>query len=715
MTLYPFNSPIAKKLVWWFVVISTSVALFSTGVQLYLDYRVEVNRIHSYLASLDETYLPSIAKNTWLMDDNQINTLLEGITNRDDIVYASISIDDSVRWSSGLRTDIDRIQVELPIHYLSRNTREHIGTLTVRADLEDVYEQLTRRGLVVLISNFIKTFIVAAMALVVVQYLITRHLQAMATHVSRISFNPPSSQLQLDRTGKDPPDELDAVTDALSLMQARAQTAYQDLSRSEKQLRLFLDSTAEGVFGVDANGIILYANTKCYQLLKLSNRHDLIGKQYTDLFVWRSPHIDHHSLLDTIREGNSLISEDSFITCTDQSEFNAAIRAYPTFTQKTFSGAIVFFTDTSEQRKTMHLMELLKEALDTSPLSILITDDTRSIVYVNPEFEQITGYRLEEIEGTSIDRYSAEEPLNQIYLTTTKNALRGVPWEGKVRFTAKNGSSRVADVVTSPVVNERGQVTNLVALSRDVTYEEELHNHLITYQKQEALGRLSASIAHEFGNPLFGVRALLKDFCDRSLPTSEDRQLIEIGIKECERMQQLINDINNFYGAEKTVTKQCDITEIIDKILYFQQKNLLDNNIVLTVQHASSLPKINAKEDQLGQAVLNLVLNGVDAMKPGGGELSIVTSLEQGFISIGVSDTGIGVKASLLDQIFEPFFSTKHEVEGTGLGLSVAYGIVTNHGGKLVCDSTEGQGSTFTILLPVAEGEGIEHPPSAHG
>ena len=708
MTFYPFNSPIAKKLVWWFVVISTSVALFSTGFQLYLDYRIEVNRIHSYLASLEETYLPSIAKNTWLMDDNQINTLLEGITNRDDIVHASINIDDRVRWSSGVKTDIDRIQVNIPINYLNRDTLEHIGTLTVSADLQDVFQQLTRRALVVLISNFIKTFIVAAMALAVVQYLITRHLQAMATHVSRISFNPPSSQLQLERNRKESPDELDAVTDALSLMQARAQTAYQDLSRSERQLRLFLDSTAEGVFGVDANGIILYANTKCYQLLKLTNRHDLVGKHYADLFVCRTPHRDHHILLDSIREGDSLISEDSYITCTDQSVFSAAIRAYPTFTENTFSGAIIFFTDTSEQRKTRHLMELLKEALDTSPLSILITDDRRSIVYVNPGFEKITGYRLEEIEGTSLDSFSAEEPLSQIYLTTTKNALPGVPWEGKVRFTARSGSSRIADVVTSPVVNERGQVTNLVAVSRDVTYEEELQNHLITYQKQEALGRLSASIAHEFGNPLFGVRALLKDFYDRSLPTPEDHELIEIGIKECERMQQLINDINNFYGAEKTVIKQCDIAEIVNKILYFQQKNLLDNNIVLTVQHASSLPTINAKEDQLGQALLNLVLNGVDAMKPGGGELSIVTSLEQGFISIGVSDTGTGIKASLLDHIFEPFFSTKPEVEGTGLGLSVAYGIVTNHGGKLVCDSSEGQGSTFTILLPLAEGKDIE-------
>jgi hypothetical protein len=176
MTFNPLQSPIAKKLVWWFVAMSTFVALFSTTLQLYLDYRHDIKGIESYLSELDQTYLPSIAKNTWIMDDNQVMTLLEGITNRDDIIFASVSIDGQEQWSSGRRTGTDRFQTQLPILYSHRDRIEQIGSLTVIANLEGVYQRLARRIVIVLLANSIKTFIVAALALFVVQHFITRHL-----------------------------------------------------------------------------------------------------------------------------------------------------------------------------------------------------------------------------------------------------------------------------------------------------------------------------------------------------------------------------------------------------------------------------------------------------------------------------------------------------------------------------------------------------------
>jgi PAS domain-containing protein len=283
--MYPLNSPVAKKLVWWFIAISTIVALFSTGLQLYLDYRSEVDSIESYLSSLDETYLPSIAENTWIMDDNQVNTLLKGITNRDDIIYAAVSIDNTVQWSSGHKTDVHRFQAQLPIQYRNRNRLEHIGTLTVIANLEKVYQQLTRRALIVLFSNAVKTFIVAALALAAVQYLITRHLQAMSAHVSRMTVDEQHPQLRLDRKKDRQPDELDAVAQALSSMQERGYSAYREVLRGEQQLRLFLNSTEEGVFGIDSDGIVLFANTKCIQLLQLAVEEDIVGKNIPTSFI----------------------------------------------------------------------------------------------------------------------------------------------------------------------------------------------------------------------------------------------------------------------------------------------------------------------------------------------------------------------------------------------------------------------------------------------
>lgn len=705
MTMYPLNSPVAKKLVWWFIAISTIVALFSTGLQLYLDYRSEVGSIESYLSSLDETYLPSIAENTWIMDDNQVNTLLKGITNRDDIIYAAVSIDDAVQWSSGHKTDVDRFKAQLPIQYLNRNRLEHIGTLTVVANLEKVYQQLTRRALIVLFSNAVKTFIVAALALAAVQYLITRHLQAMSAHVSRMTVDKQHPPLRLDRKEDRQPDELDAVAHALSSMQERGYSAYREVLGGEQQLRLFLNSTEEGVFGIDSDGIVLFANTKCVQLLQLTAEEDIVGKKYSDLFHCRGlkkqAQIEDTGLLDTVMEGRTFFCKDSHISCSSDNGFYAEVRAYPTFSERRCSGGVVFFCDTSGQRELRHQMELLKEALDNSPISVVITDKDLNFVYVNPGFETLTGYSLDEITGKKIDYLSDDGTLKQAYQAATKQTLRGSAWQGRVRFRNKAGENRVVDVATSPISNELGQITNLVAVSRDVTYEEELISHLVTTQKQNALGRLSSSIAHEFGNPLLGIRALLKDFRDRSVLSSEDNTLLNIAISECGRMQDLIGDIQNLYGAQNTARTFCDIKDIISKVLFFQQKTFLDNNIVPTVIHNNELPVILGKEDQLAQVILNLILNGIEAMKPKGGTLIISSGCDRDFLNLDITDTGSGINGSVMDRIFEPFFTTKPEVEGTGLGLSVSYGIIAAHGGTITCQSTEGSGSTFTIHLPV--------------
>ena len=166
-------------------------------------------------------------------------------------------------------------------------------------------------------------------------------------------------------------------------------------------------------------------------------------------------------------------------------------------------------------------------------------------------------------------------------------------------------------------------------------------------------------------------------------------------------MQDLIGDIQNFYGDQTSEGTVCNLQDMINKILLFHQKAFLDNNIIVTVTHNNQPPAIWGKEDQLAQVILNLILNGMEAMQPEGGSLSISSACDQEFLYLDITDTGSGINSSAMDRIFEPFFTTKQEVEGTGLGLAVSYGIIAAHGGKITCQSTEGSGSTFTIHLPV--------------
>ena len=701
-----FSSPIARKLVWSFILLSTIVALFSTIVQTYIDYRHEINNIKSYLSSLEKTYLPSIAKNTWLMDDAQIITLLEGITNRNDIVYAAIAVDNNVRWSSGHKTNIDKLQTNLPILYTFHDKVKTIGTLTVIADLKQIYNKLLRHIAILLLTNTVKTFVVGGLALLLVQQLITRHLQTMASHVAKISFDKPQPPLKLQRKPSKKPDELDAVADALSSMQKRGYESYNALAKGEQRLRLFLDSTEEGVFGVDKNGSILFANAKCLEIIGQSTDRTIIGKPMSDVFSFRrisKTNAKGHNfpLHKAILSCQTFSCEDSYLNCAGKSCFFSALRAYPTYSNGTCSGAVVFFHDTSDERAMQYQMKLLQEAMNNSPVAILIADRDFTIEYVNPGFEKGSGYSRSEVVGKNIKSLSKENQFLKGITQASVNINQGKTWQGEICYTNRNNQQRTVSVIASPLFSPDGEVSNLVAVSRDITNEIELQEQLIITQRLEAMSRLSASIAHEFGNPLIGIRSLLKDFQERLILSRDDETLLDIAESECGRMQALIGDFQDFYGADKKARAFCDIGDAIDKIMILHQKIFIDQSIKTVINHTKELPKLFCRKDQITQVILNLIINAVDAMTPDGGTLTITTSLKTDKISIAIEDTGCGISREDQEHIFEPFFSTKPEVEGTGLGLSVSFGIVSTHGGNITCSSRRGVGSTFTILLPV--------------
>ena len=709
MVFYPLNSPIAKKLVWWFIAISTLVAVFSTLVQLYLDYRHQVGNIKSYLERLEETYLPSIAQNTWLMDDNQISTLLEGITNRDDISYAAVSIDGKERWTSGRKTDLDQYKAQLPIFYSHKEKEELIGTLMVIANLEGVYFLIARRAVIVLLANSIKTFIVAGLALAIVQYFVTRHLQSMAAHASKINFQDSHPPLVLSRKKSSVKDELDALSTAISSMQKRGYISYQAVHKTEQQLRLFLNSTEEGIIGVDHKGMVLFANNVCLGLLRETSEQAIAGQVISE--VLKSSCLDGYhgrdrdtTLLDFVRDGKIFRCDDSFITRHDQSGFYASLRAYPTFSNGDNSGSVIFFSDTTSQRESIHQRRLLEEALNHAPIAVIITDRFLNIVYVNPEFQRSTGLSSDQVVGRKVDSISSSSAFLQVCEDAKEQIFKGSPWQSRFNYELTPGKSSVIDVITSPIYNDSGEITNFVAISHDVSFEVELQRQLTNAHKHKALGRLSSSIAHEFGNPLLGIKSLIKDIYDKNRLDPDDPPLLKIALDECSRMQELINDIYNFYGVEESVPMPCDLKVLIEKILHFHQKTFIDHNISAVFNHSATLPPVRGKESQLAQVVFNLIINAVEAMSEFGGTLTLELTPLHNEIILTVRDTGPGMDETTLERVFEPFFSTKPEVEGIGLGLPVSYGIITAHGGNITCSSIPEEGSTFKITLPIWEG-----------
>jgi signal transduction histidine kinase len=203
------------------------------------------------------------------------------------------------------------------------------------------------------------------------------------------------------------------------------------------------------------------------------------------------------------------------------------------------------------------------------------------------------------------------------------------------------GSHAAISLKNSNLYNELEAMVE--RLHQEIGKHKATQLQLLQSEKQAALGRLSASIAHEFGNPLIGIQYLFKDIIDRFELSEDDRKLIEIGLKESRRMKSMIQDmqqLNRPSSGKKTVF---DPHKTLDNILLFQKKNLTGNNIGVIRKYGKNVGKINAVEDQITQVLVNITLNAVDAMKENGGTLTILTGEDDGSLNIVIMDTGKGI------------------------------------------------------------------------
>ena len=221
-------------------------------------------------------------------------------------------------------------------------------------------------------------------------------------------------------------------------------------------------------------------------------------------------------------------------------------------------------------------------------------------------------------------------------------------------------------------------------------------------EKLSAIGKLSASIAHEINNPLQGIMTILQGFRNRLGLEDEDKVLLELALSESYRMKSLIRSLQNFNRPSQGKRVLMDVHASIDSVLLLCKNRLKQKKISTVLRYAENLPQILAVPDQIKQVIINLLNNAADAL-PNGGIITITTWQEEQRVAVAIKDTGIGIEPDKLHHIFEPFYTTKPGVKGTGLGLSVSHGIVQNHQGEIRVQSRPQEGAIFTVLLPVAE------------
>jgi signal transduction histidine kinase len=232
---------------------------------------------------------------------------------------------------------------------------------------------------------------------------------------------------------------------------------------------------------------------------------------------------------------------------------------------------------------------------------------------------------------------------------------------------------------------------------------------LIQSEKLSSLGQLAASIAHEVNNPLSGVLTYTQLLAKRinSDKFSKESALDYLSKMESEltRSTGLVRNLLDFARQSAPVPVETDLNDVVNRVLELTAHSAKLNKVEVIKELDPSLPKLTADPNQLQQVFTNLVVNAIQAM-PEGGKLTLRTSHEKGQLKLDVQDTGYGIPPENMRKLFTPFFSTKKEVKGVGLGLAISYGIIQRHRGKIEVQSVEGKGTTFTVQLPVQQEKG---------
>jgi len=355
-----------------------------------------------------------------------------------------------------------------------------------------------------------------------------------------------------------------------------------------------------------------------------------------------------------------------------------------------------------EVRHQKQTNEKLERIFNHSPELIITTDCTRHITSFNPAAARLLAYSQEEVEGMNCDALFVEgggrQLLGQLEL---EDALIDRP----CRLRRKDGGEIDVELSLSAFRDENGDVLGTVWLGRDVSQLKATRTQLLQAKKLSTIGEIIAGVAHELNNPLSGVLGfsellLLRAGCDE---TDRELQMIRDSAVRC---QKIVSSLLSFARENKPERTSCSINDAIAEALAMKRYQLCSHGVKIETELSDELPATMFDYQQLQQVILSLIGNAQKAMenkRDRESRLRISSSVAGQSIRIEIEDSGVGMNQETLERIFDPFFTTRRPGHGTGLGLSVAYGVIKEHGGRIWASSEIGQGSTIHIELPFCE------------
>ena len=347
------------------------------------------------------------------------------------------------------------------------------------------------------------------------------------------------------------------------------------------------------------------------------------------------------------------------------------------------------------------LREFSENILESLNDGLAVVNRDDRVMRWNRRLEELYGLRHEQ----TVDR-PISEVFDAAFFETLRAGRRESP-EGaaiyRVALMTRHDPPRrlLVNVAMTPLRDANAAITGTILVIEDISARVQLEEQLQISEKMASLGLLAAGVAHEVNTPLTGISSYTQMLLQGAAPDDPSTKVLEKIEKQTFRAAKIVNGLLNLARPAQVDSGPVDVNAVVNDVLSLLEHQLRTGSIQVRKELAAVSPIVQGIEYKLQQVFLNLFLNARDAM-PSGGWLTVVTRAGAGEAVVEVADTGSGIPADHLSRIYDPFFTTKDIGKGTGLGLSITYGIVQEHGGTITCESSVGQGTRFTLRLPVA-------------
>ena len=484
----------------------------------------------------------------------------------------------------------------------------------------------------------------------------------------------------------------------------REQQAY------DKQFRLTLENIQFIAVSINSDGIITFCNDFFLNLVGYQ-KHQVIGKCWVDTFI---PQKLQQQAAEALKQALVQELDQTKVETVVQTNCGEVVLVSWSSTYSKAHGnnlatATFIGEDVTEHKMEQDQLQRLSHAVEQSHNSVMITEITGEIIYVNPVFCELTGYQKHEVLGITPKFLQSGEMPEVGYDSLWQTIQRGDEWRGEFHNKKKNGDLFWERARISPVKDSAGNALYFVAVKQDITKEKQLAHEM---QEQEALhakqdklaavGKVVNMIAHDLRNPLSSIKMVLQIYARK-----EQDELFDISLEQVRYMEAILEDLLSYSRPEQFKPEWLDLNKLVEFAVNSQRRLAKEKDVAIEFSYPHNLPTVYADPIKLRQALQNLIVNAIQAAETSEQACPLVTVTtnilltdSNSVILIDISNNGKSIDPCMVSKVFEPFYTTK--AKGTGLGLAIVQKIIESHKGSVRLKPINPIGTLAQIQLPLS-------------